>query len=200
MTSATPATSAAAEARPEPDLVGRRLGDYQILRRLGRGGMAEVYLAEQLSLRRQVAIKVLRSNLAKDEAYDRRFHHEAQAAAKLVHANIVAIHEVGNIDGWHYIAQEYVPGQNLKQLLTRLGRGLDAPQAANILRQVASALHKAGEQNITHRDIKPENIMITAAGEVKVADFGLGTKEKLPRQNHTPKQHCYERWKQQVSK
>lgn len=171
MTSATPAPPV--DARPEPDLVGRRLGDYQILRRLGRGGMAEVYLAEQLSLRRQVAIKVLRSSLAGDEAYVRRFHHEAQAAAKLVHANIVAIHEVGNIDGWHYIAQEYVPGQNLKQLLTRLGHGLDAPQAANVLRQVASALHKAAEQNITHRDIKPENIMITAAGEVKVADFGL---------------------------
>jgi serine/threonine-protein kinase len=171
MTAVTPAPLT--DTRSEPDLVGRRLGDYQILRRLGRGGMAEVYLADHLSLRRQVAIKVLRSTLAGDEAYVRRFHHEAQAAAKLVHTNIVAIHEVGCVDGWHYIAQEYVPGQNLKQLLTRIGHGLAAPQAANILRQVASALHKAAEQNITHRDIKPENIMITAAGEVKVADFGL---------------------------
>jgi serine/threonine-protein kinase len=162
-----------AEGRAEPDLSGRRLGDYQILRRLGRGGMAEVYLAEQISLRRQVAMKFLRSSLAGDEAYVRRFHHEAQSAAKLVHANIVAIYEVGCIDGWHYIAQEYVPGQNLKQLLGRLGRGLDAPQAANIIRQVAAALHKAAEQNITHRDIKPENIMIAGSGEVKVADFGL---------------------------
>jgi len=169
----TTATTPVADVPSEPDLSGRRLGDYQFLRRLGRGGMAEVYLAEQLSLRRQVAIKVLRQNLASDESYVRRFHHEAQAAAKLVHANIVTIHEVGCVEGWHYIAQEYVPGQNLKQLLSRLGRGLDPPQAVTILRQVAAALGKAAEQNITHRDIKPENIMLASSGEVKVADFGL---------------------------
>jgi serine/threonine-protein kinase len=136
--------------------------------------MAEVYLAEQLSLRRQVALKVLRSNLAGDEAYIRRFQHEAQAAAKLVHANIVQIHEVGCIDGTYFIAQEYVPGQNLKQLLGRLESGVvGAVQAVNIIRQVAAALHKAAEQNIIHRDVKPENIMISPTGEVKVADFGL---------------------------
>ena len=158
---------------PEPDLSGRRLGDYQLLRRLGRGGMAEVYLAEQHSLRRQVAFKVLRSNLALDAAYVRRFHNEAQAAAKLVHANIVQIHEVGCIDGIHFIAQEYVAGQNLKQVLVRRGSGLEAAPAANIIRQVAAALHKAAEQKIIHRDIKPENIMLAPSGEVKVADFGL---------------------------
>jgi serine/threonine-protein kinase len=169
--SATPTT--ALEAPAEPDLSGRRLGDYQMLRRLGRGGMAEVYLAEQVSLRRQVAFKVLKASLAGDTAYVRRFHHEAQAAANLVHANIVQIHEVGCIDGIHFIAQEYVAGQNLRQLLSRLSKGVDARQAANIIRQVAAALHKAGEQNIIHRDIKPENIMISTSGEVKVADFGL---------------------------
>ena len=167
------AQSPAQSAIKEPDLSGRRLGDYQLLRRLGRGGMAEVYLAEQLSLRRQVAFKVLRSNLAQDAAYVRRFHNEAQAAAKLVHANIVQIHEVGCIDGTHFIAQEYVAGQNLKQLLTRRGSGLEAAPAANIIRQVAAALHKAAEQKIIHRDIKPENIMLAPSGEVKVADFGL---------------------------
>jgi serine/threonine-protein kinase len=161
------------DSRQEPDLSGRLLGDYQFLRRLGRGGMAEVYLAEQRSLRRQVAIKVLRQNLSSDETYVRRFHHEAQAAAKLVHGNIVTIHEVGCAEGWHYIAQEYVPGQNLKQLLGRNGRGLEAVQAVTIMRQVAAALGKAAEQNITHRDIKPENIMLASSGEVKVADFGL---------------------------
>jgi serine/threonine-protein kinase len=161
------------DAPAEPDLSGRRLGDYQMLRRLGRGGMAEVYLAEQVSLRRQVAFKVLKSSLAGDAAYVRRFHHEAQAAANLVHANIVQIHEVGCIDGIHFIAQEYVAGQNLRQLLARLSKGVDARQAANIIRQVAAALHKAAEQNIIHRDIKPENIMISTSGEVKVADFGL---------------------------
>jgi serine/threonine-protein kinase len=161
------------EERPEPDLSGHRVGDYQLLRRLGRGGMAEVYLAEQLSLRRQVALKVLRKSLAGDTAYIRRFQHEAQAAAKLVHANIVQIYEVGCVDGTYYISQEYVPGQNLKQLLARLGHGVDAVQAVNIIRQVAAGLHKAAEQKIIHRDVKPENIMITPAGEVKVADFGL---------------------------
>src|SRR5262245_48587019 len=166
-------TPAAADVKHEPDLSGRRLGDYQFLRRLGRGGMAEVYLAEQLSLRRQVAMKVLRQSLASDDSYVRRFHHEAQSAAKLVHASIVTIHEVGCVEGWHYIAQEYVAGQNLKQLLSRGGRGLDAAQAVTIMRQVASALGKAAEQNITHRDIKPENIMLSSSGEVKVADFGL---------------------------
>ena len=161
------------ETRSEPDLSGRRLGDYQLLRRLGRGGMAEVYLAEQLSLKRQVAFKVLKGSLAGDDAYIRRFHYEAQAAAKLVHANIVQIHEVGCVDGIHYIAQEYVAGQNVKQLLARRGQGLEAALAVSILRQVAAALHKASEQGIIHRDIKPENIMLAQSGEVKVADFGL---------------------------
>jgi serine/threonine-protein kinase len=168
-----PAISPGQATMSEPDLAGKRLGDYQLLRRLGRGGMADVYLAEQLSLRRQVAFKVLRSNLALDSAYVRRFHNEAQAAAKLVHANIVQIHEVGCIDGTHFIAQEYVAGQNLKQVLTRRGSGLEAAPAANIIRQVAAALHKAAEQKIIHRDIKPENIMLAPTGEVKVADFGL---------------------------
>jgi eukaryotic-like serine/threonine-protein kinase len=135
--------------------------------------MAEVYLAEQLSLQRQVALKVLKKNLATDDAYIRRFQHEAQAAAKLVHANIVQIYEVGCTDGTYFISQEYVPGQNLKQLLARLGGGVDAVQAVNIIRQVAAALHKAAEQKIIHRDVKPENIMIAPSGEVKVADFGL---------------------------
>src|SRR5439155_5316036 len=97
----------------------------------------------------------------------------AQATAKIVHANIVQIYEVGCIDGTYFIPQEYVPGQNLKQLLAKLGHGVDAVQAVNMIRQVAAGLHKAAEQKITHRDIKPENIMITPGGEVKVADFGL---------------------------
>jgi tRNA A-37 threonylcarbamoyl transferase component Bud32 len=156
----------------EPDLSGRKLGDYQLLRRLGRGGMAEVYLAEQASLRRQVAFKVLKNSLANDKTYVRRFHNEAQAAAALVQANIVQIYEVGCIDGVHFIAQEYVSGLNLKQLLTRHGP-LDAKLAVNVMRQVAAALHKAGQQGIIHRDIKPENIMLASNGEVKVADFGL---------------------------
>jgi serine/threonine protein kinase len=157
---------------PSPDMSGRKLGDYHLLRRLGRGGMAEVYLAEQDSLRRQVAIKVLKPSLALHDIYVRRFHHEARAAAKLVHANIVQIYEVGCVEGVHFIAQEYVAGQNLKQLLARSGT-LDARLAFVIMRQVAAALQKAADQGIVHRDIKPENIMLSPSGEVKVADFGL---------------------------
>lgn len=156
----------------DPDLSGRRLGDFQLLRRLGRGGMASVYLAEQLSLSRKVAFKVLRSSLAGDAAFVRRFQNEARAAASLVHANIVQIYEVGCIDGVHFIAQEYVPGQNLAQVLARRG-AFEGRLAVTIMRQVAAALHRAAEAGIVHRDIKPENIMLSAHGEVKVADFGL---------------------------
>jgi serine/threonine-protein kinase len=157
---------------PVPDLSGRQLGDYRLLRRLGRGAMADVYLAEQSSLGRQVAFKVLKPHLARDTTYVRRFHNEARSAAALVQANIVQIHEVGCIDGVHFIAQEYVAGLNLKQWIMRHG-AVSADVAVRILRQVAAALHKAGQQGIIHRDIKPENIMLAASGEVKVADFGL---------------------------
>jgi serine/threonine-protein kinase len=154
------------------DLSGRQLGDYRLLRRLGRGAMADVYLAEQGSLRRQVAFKVLKRELAADQTYVRRFHGEAQAAAALVHANIVQIYEVGNIEGIHYIAQEYVEGQNLAQFIGRHGSP-DVKLALAVMRQVTAALCKAAERGIVHRDIKPENIMLGRSGEVKVADFGL---------------------------
>jgi serine/threonine-protein kinase len=166
--STRPATETAADA----DLSGRQLGGYRLLRRLGKGAMAEVYLAEQISLSRQVAIKVLRSSLATDATYVERFQQEARAAAQLVHANIVQIYEVGYADGVHFIAQEYVQGVNLAELLARRG----PPELARMLaivRQVAAALGKAAEHGIVHRDIKPENVMLAAGGEVKVADFGL---------------------------
>jgi eukaryotic-like serine/threonine-protein kinase len=165
-------TRTATDAVDDADLSGRQLDDYRLLRRLGQGAMAEVYLAEQSSLRRQVAVKVLRSNLAIDATYVQRFHQEARAAAQLVHANIVQIHEVGFAAGVHFIAQEYVQGLNLAELLARRGPP-ELSKALDIMRQVAAALHKAAEQNIVHRDIKPENIMLASSGEVKVADFGL---------------------------
>ena len=139
----------------------------------GRRHITDVYLAEQRSLHRKVAFKVLRGNFSRDEKYVRRFLNEARAAAGLVHANIVQVHEVGNINGVHFIAQEYVSGQNLRQLLTRSGGALDVRLAVNIMRQVTAALQKSAQHNVVHRDIKPENIMLAATGEVKVADFGL---------------------------
>jgi tRNA A-37 threonylcarbamoyl transferase component Bud32 len=160
------------DSTSEPDLSGQQLGDFRLLRRLGRGAMAEVYLAEQGSLHRQIAIKVLKARLATDEKYVRRFQHEAQAAAKLVHANIVQIYDVGRADGIDFIAQEYVQGQNLRELIARQGP-IDVKTALIVMRQVTLALLKAAEVGIVHRDIKPENIMISRGGEVKVADFGL---------------------------
>jgi serine/threonine-protein kinase len=154
------------------DLSGRTIGGYRVLRRLGQGAMAEVYLAEQVSLARQVAFKVLRPNLATDATYVQRFDQEARAAAQLVHANIVQIFEVGCVDGVHFIAQEYVQGSNLADVLARQSPPTLARSLA-IMRQVAAALDKAAQAGIVHRDIKPENIMLAAGGEVKVADFGL---------------------------
>ena len=159
-------------AHPLQDLTGQTLKDYQVLRRLGRGAMAEVYLAEQHSLARQVALKVLNAQLAGDPNYVERFQHEARAAASLVHGNIVQIHEVGCHDGIHFIAQEYVAGRDLGELIRRHDR-LEPALTLDILRQVAAALHRAAEQGIVHRDIKPENILFSRSGEVKVADFGL---------------------------
>jgi succinate dehydrogenase / fumarate reductase flavoprotein subunit len=119
------------------DLSGRQLGDYRLLRRLGRGAMAEVYLAEQCSLNRQVAVKILRPELATDQTYIQRFQREARAAASLVHANIVQIHEVGCIDHVHFIAQEYVEGLNLRQCIARNG-SLELRMALIVMRQVAA--------------------------------------------------------------
>ena len=154
------------------DLTGRILGNYVLIRRLGRGGMANVYLAQQKTLQRPVAIKILKPELATDQSYVERFHREAQAAAALSQANIVQIYEVGDFDGLHFIAQEYVRGQNLRQYLNR-HHVVEPILAVSIMRQVSAALSEACQQGVIHRDIKPENIMISSNGEVKVTDFGL---------------------------
>jgi serine/threonine-protein kinase len=153
-------------------LVGRRLGDYQVMRKLGRGGMADVYAARHLSLGRDVALKVLRRDFARDEDYVARFRREARAAAKISHPNIVAVYDVGCTDDTHYIVQELIDGPNLRESLDREGP-ISIETAVEILVAVGSALETAAEAGITHRDIKPENIMRSARGEIKVADFGL---------------------------
>lgn len=160
----------------EPDLTGEEIGDYILMSRLGRGGMADVYLAEQVSLQRKVALKILHRSLASDPTYVERFKNEAQAAAALTHPNIVRIYEVGTAAPYHYISQEYVEGQNLKQYLVQ-NQTVSAFMAVTTIRQIAAALHKAREQGVIHRDIKPENIMV-CEGEVKVADFGLARIKK----------------------
>jgi serine/threonine-protein kinase len=173
---ATAPHSAAPTPLPDgraPDLSGVVLGnDFLLQRRLGEGGMGQVYLAEQMSLKRRVAIKLLRHELSRDAVSRKRFETEAKAVAQLSHPNIVQVYAVGEQDGLLYMALEYVDGLTLKELLTRKGP-LDLPIALSIMRQVAAALVRAAEIGIIHRDIKPENLLITRKVEVKVTDFGL---------------------------
>ena len=154
------------------DLTGQTIKDFLLVRKLGSGAMADVYLANQKSLKRQVAFKILKKKHSSDPRYIKRFHKEAQAAASLAHSNIIQIFEVGEADGHHFIVQEYVRGQNMKQYLQRHG-AMNPLLAINVLKQAVAALQKASEFGIVHRDIKPENIMVSSTGEIKVADFGL---------------------------
>jgi serine/threonine-protein kinase len=163
------ATAMMPAVRPE---AGATIGEFSLIRLLGKGGMAEVWLAEQHSLKRNVALKLLKPELTSDDTYVKRFQAEAKAAGGLSHSNIVQVYSVGQADGRHFIAQEYVQGSTLKSFLQRKG-ALDMQTALHIMRQAASALQAAAERGIVHRDIKPENIMLTRKGEVKVADFGL---------------------------
>jgi eukaryotic-like serine/threonine-protein kinase len=167
---AVPPESSAAE--PVPDLTGTTLGDYRVLRLLGQGGMGQVYLAEQVSLKRQVALKLLKSELAANKTSLQRFLQEAHSVARVTHANIVQIYNVGEADGVHYMALEFVEGRNLREYLEKKGPP-EIPFGLRIMSQVAAALQRAAEHGIVHRDIKPDNILITRQGEIKVADFGL---------------------------
>ena len=154
------------------DLSGKNLGDFRLLRRLGQGGMGQVYLAEQVSLKRKVAVKIMRPDMAVSANAYERFRAEAEAVARITHANIVQVYAFSEEAGLHYMALEYVDGRNLREHLDKKGPpGLSL--ALSIMRQVAAALQRAGELGIIHRDIKPENILLTRRGEVKVADFGL---------------------------
>ena len=162
----------APEASGIKDFKDRMLGEIRLLRCLGRGGMADVFLADQTSLKRQLAIKVLRPDFVSDQVYVKRFEREATTAAGLNHPNIIQVYAIGETDGVHYIAQEYVQGWNLREFLIRNGPP-SFTLALHIMKQVASALQVAGEAGVVHRDIKPENIMITRTGRVKVADFGI---------------------------
>jgi eukaryotic-like serine/threonine-protein kinase len=158
--------------QPTVDLSGRTLGEFTLLRRLGQGGMGQVYLAEQTSLKRKVALKVMRQDIAFDATSYQRFKAEAEAIARVTHANIVQVYAFGEEGGVHYMALEYVEGRNLREYLSKKGT-TDTALTISILRQVAAALQRASEIGIIHRDIKPENILLTRRGEVKVADFGL---------------------------
>ncbi len=160
------------DSKAPPDLTGRTLGDFQVLRKLGQGGMGQVYLARQLSLKREVALKLLRGDLSENATALKRFQAEAEAVARISHPNIVQVYAIGEFEGLRFMALEYVEGRNLRDFLERKGPP-DLPIALAIIRQVAAALQRASELGIVHRDIKPENILLTKKVEVKVTDFGL---------------------------
>lgn len=147
-------------------------GRYELIEKIGEGGMAIVYKAKCRLLNRYVAIKILRPEFTKDEQFVENFRRESQAAAGLSHPNIVSVYDVGQEGNIHFIVMELVEGKTLSELIEEKGR-LDYKEAINITRQVASALSLAHKNQIVHRDIKPHNILITNTGVAKLADFGI---------------------------
>ncbi len=157
--------------RPDP-ILNKIYRGYRVLRKLASGGMGAVYVGEQLSLGRRVAIKVLYRNLHEDPTCIERFKREALAVAQIVHPNIVAVLDIFQEDGRHFMIMEYVKGESLLATLRRRKK-LDVPFALRLLVQTASALDAAHKKGIIHRDIKPGNLLIATTGQVKVADFGI---------------------------
>ena len=156
------------------NLEGKILGNrYEIIEKVGNGGMATVYKATDLVLKRYVAVKVLRDEFTTDEEFIKRFETEAQSAARLVHANIVSIFDVGVDNGIYYIVMELIQGKTLKEIIVGERGPLPWKWSVNVAIQIASALEMAHKNNIIHRDIKPHNIIITEDGVAKVTDFGI---------------------------
>ncbi|MCP4220355.1 MAG: protein kinase [bacterium] len=156
----------------EPDLTGKELSNYKIISRLGKGGMATVYKAHELSLNRMVALKVLSHRLSEDTQFIKRFQREAQAAAKLNHPHIMQVYAIGEEDGIHYFAMEYIKGETLSDIVKE-HKTMTPDRSVPLMMQVAEGLHVAHEAGLIHRDIKPSNIMLDPAGKAKVTDFGI---------------------------
>ena len=149
-----------------------QLGDFRLKRRLGKGGMGEVFLAQQVSLDRPVALKTLTKELAQNEEFVARFQREARSMAKIDHVNVVKVYAVDAARGIHFVAIEYIDGKSVQDWLDKLEK-FPVADAAHIAVVCAEALWHAHEENMVHRDIKPDNVLLTSKGVVKVADFGL---------------------------
>ena len=145
---------------------------YKIIKSIGEGGMANVYLAFDTILEREVAVKILRGDLAEDEKFVRRFQREANSASSLKHPNIVEVYDVGEDDGKYFIVMEYINGKTLKSLIKKRGI-LTLEEVIDIMLQLTSAVSCAHDSYIIHRDIKPQNVMILEDGRVKITDFGI---------------------------
>jgi serine/threonine-protein kinase len=174
----TPATPGTPSRKPAGEAFDPKMADlvpgYRMTKRLGFGGMGDVYLAHQASLDRQVAIKLLPPELARDAGYVRHFLKEARSAAKVSHENIVGAVDAGEAGGRFYFVMEYVAGETVFKQVRRLGR-LPEARALDVARQVARGLRHAAKHGLIHRDIKPKNLMVTPEGVVKICDFGLAT-------------------------
>ena len=156
------------------NLEGKLLGNrYEIIEKIGNGGMATVYKATDIILKRNVAVKILRDEFTTDEEFIKRFEVEAQSAARLTHPNIVSIYDVGVEDNLHYIVMELIQGKTLKEIILEEKGPLPWKWSVNVAIQISSALETAHRNNIVHRDIKPHNIIITEDGIAKVTDFGI---------------------------
>ena len=165
-------------AAPASDLVGQVVADrYHVIKKLGEGGMGQVYLAEHVKMGRRSAIKVMNPSMVHDPDAVARFNREAANASRISHPNVCAIYDFGETpDGLIYLAMEFIEGEPLTDLLEREG-ALPVPRAVGIFAQVADALHAAHDLGIVHRDLKPDNVMLTrrkgGADVVKVVDFGI---------------------------
>ena len=152
---------------------GQKINErYEIIRSIGEGGMANVYLGYDTILDRNVAIKILRGDLSNDEKFVRRFQREALSASSLAHPNIVEMYDVGEDDGLYYIVMEYVDGKTLKQMLKKRGN-LTLSEAIDIMLQLTDGMAHAHDSYIVHRDLKPQNVMIKDDGQIKITDFGI---------------------------
>ena len=153
-------------------LVNKQIGGYKLVRRIGEGGMGEVYLAEQLTMHRTVALKILHNKWADDEEFRKRFLLEARAAGKLNHQHLIQVYDVGKYQGKYYFSMEFIDGVTVDDLIRHEG-ALPLDKVIDICMQVCQALKYLAAHNIVHRDIKPANIMVTKDGTVKLGDFGF---------------------------
>lgn len=168
---------------PTMEELADKFPTLEILERIGSGGMGCVYKARQKNLDRIVALKILPAELGRDKKFAERFGREARALAKLRHQNIVALYEIGEIDGLHFLTMEYMDGMNLREFMTvEEAGGIDV---IDVMAQICSAVQYAHDQGVVHRDIKPENVLFDCRGHVKIADFGLAKLEQLATQDIT---------------
>lgn len=160
------------EGKPAEKKKEVQLGDFKLMKKLGQGGMGEVFLANQVSLDRNVALKILSKDMAKKPGFVERFVREARAMAKIDHPNAVKVYAADTDKGYNYVAIEFIDGQSMQDWMDDKGK-LEVGDAVHVVMCCADALAHAHELNIVHRDIKPDNILVTKKGAVKVADFGL---------------------------